>query len=85
MRIKHQFHTLDKQKSKQMNIILPDIAVKLQTLAEKMSNTIYMTAKVCSYQSADADKLLIYLGKIHSFIYPSVYLMYEMNFCLNIF
>ena len=44
-----------------------------------MTNTIYRAAKVCSYQSADADKLLIYLGKIHSLFHPSVYLMYEMN------
>ena len=62
-----------------MNIILPDIAAPLQTLAEKMTNTIYRAAKVCSYQSASADKLLIYLGKIHSLFHPSVYLMYEMN------
>ena len=55
------------------------LAVKLQTLAEKMPNTIYRAAKVCSYQSASADKLLIYLGKIYSLIQPSVYLMYEMN------
>ena len=45
------------------------LAAPLQTLAEKMSNTIYRAAKVCSYQSASADKLLIYHGKdtfIHS-------------------
>jgi hypothetical protein len=29
--------------------ILPDIAAPLQTLAEKMTNTIYRAAKVCSY------------------------------------
>ena len=53
-----------------MNIILPDYAVKLQTLAEKMTNTIYRAAKVCSFTAR-------YLAKIHSFIHPSVYLMYE--------
>ena len=36
------------------------LAAKLQTLAEKIANTIYRAAKVCSYQSASADKLLIY-------------------------
>ena len=49
MRIKYQSHTLDKQKDEIMNIILPDIAAELQTLAEKMSNTIYRAAKVCSF------------------------------------
>ena len=34
------------------------LAAELQTLAEKIANTIYRAAKVCSYQSADADKLL---------------------------
>ena len=58
---------------------LPCLAVKLQTLAEKMSNTIYRAAKVCSYQSADADKLLKYLAKIYSLFRLSVYLMYEIG------
>ena len=71
MRIKYQSHTLDKQKDEIMNIILPDIAAELQTLAEKIANTIYRAAKVCSYQSADADKLLIYLGK-DTFIHSAV-------------
>ena len=72
---------MDRKERKRMyihRIFAKYLAVKLQTLAEKMTNTIYRAAKVCSYQSADADKLLIYLGKIHSFIYPSVYLMYEI-------
>ena len=59
---------------------LPGKAAELQTLAEKIANTIYRAAKVSSYQSAYADKLLIYHGKIYSFIYPSVYLMYEIKF-----
>ena len=63
-----------------MIIYLLDIAAQLQTLAEKMTNTIYRAAKVCSYQSAYADKLLLYLGKIYSLIHHSVYLMYEMKF-----
>ena len=50
---------------------------QLQTLAEKMSNTIYRAAKVCSYQSADADKLLNIMAKIYSSSYPSVHLMYD--------
>ena len=50
------------------------LAASLQTLAEKMSNTIYRAAKVCSYQSAYADKLLIYHGK-DTFIY--------LLFCLS--
>ena len=33
------------------------LAAPLQTLAEKMSNTIYRAAKVCSYQSVDTDKI----------------------------
>ena len=49
---------------------LPGKAAELQTLAEKMSNTIYRAAKVCSRAAG-------YLAKIHSFIHPSVYLMYE--------
>ena len=60
-------------------IICHDIAASLQTLAEKMSNTIYRAAKVCSYHISVADKLLIYHGKIYSLFRPSVYLMYEMN------
>jgi hypothetical protein len=36
---------------------MPDLAVKLQTLAEKMTNTIYRAAKVCSYQSVSTDKI----------------------------
>ena len=56
------------------------LAAELQTLAEKMTNTIYRAAKVCSYQSASADKLLKYLGKIYSLFHPSVYLMYETKF-----
>ena len=54
------------------------LAAQLQTLAEKIANTIYRAAKVCSYQSAYADKLLIYHGDIHSFTYSSVYLMYDV-------
>ena len=53
MRIKYQFHTLDKQKDEIMNIswsdYLPDYAAPLQTLAEKIANTIYRAAKVCSF------------------------------------
>ena len=52
---------------------MPDHAAELQTLAEKMTNTIYRAAKVCSYQSAYADKLLIYHGK-DTFIHSAVYL-----------
>jgi len=48
MRIKYQSHTLDKQKYEIMNVFCQDIAAQLQTLAEKMSNTIYRAAKVCS-------------------------------------
>ena len=55
------------------------LAAQLQTLAEKIANTIYRTAKVCSYQSAYADKLLIYLAKIYSLFHPSVYLMYDIT------
>ena len=84
MRIKYQSHTLDKQQSKKMNvsdlIICQILAASLQTLAEKMSNTIYRAAKVCSYQSVSTDKLPIYHGDIHSLFHPSVYLMYEMKF-----
>jgi hypothetical protein len=46
------YHTLDKQKSKWMNIsdliICQDKAAPLQTLAEKIANTICRAAKVCS-------------------------------------
>ena len=38
-------------------IICRILAAKLQTLAEKMSNTIYRAAKVCSYQPVDTDKI----------------------------
>ena len=55
-----------------MNVSLPDYAAELQTLAEKMTNTIYRAAKVCSYQSASADKLLKYHGK-DIFTYFSFY------------
>jgi hypothetical protein len=51
---------------------LPDIAAPLQTLAEKIANTIYRAAKVCSGAAG-------YLAKIHSLFRLSVYLMYEMN------
>ena len=54
------------------------LAAELQTLAEKIANTIYRAAKVCSYQSAYADKLLIYHGDIHSFTYSSINLMYDV-------
>ena len=36
---------------------LPYLAVKLQTLAEKIANTIYRAAKVCSFTARH--------GKIH--------------------
>ena len=37
---------------------LPSIMqLELQTLAEKMTNTIYRAAKVYSYQSVDTDKI----------------------------
>ena len=53
MRIKYQSHTLDKQKNEMMIypglIFAKYLAVKLQTLAEKMTNTIYRAAKVCSF------------------------------------
>ena len=67
-------HTLDKQKDGIMNISLPDIAAELQTLAEKMSNTIYRAAKVCSFTAR-------YLAnnQIHTPFHPSVYLMYEIG------
>ena len=48
------------------------LAASLQTLAEKIANTIYRAAKVCS----EAANIL---AKIHSFIHPSVYLMYEIS------
>ncbi len=74
MRIKYQSHTLDKQKNEMMiypGLIFAKIyAAPLQTLAEKMTNTIYRAAKVCSSAA-------YILAKIHSFIHPSVYLMYE--------
>ena len=60
-------------------IICQDYAAELQTLAEKMTNTIYRAAKVCSYQSASADKLLIYHGKIYSLTFLSIHLMYEIG------
>ena len=56
---------------------MPDIAASLQTLAEKIANTIYRAAKVCSYQSASADKLLLYHGKDTFFFPPSIHLMYK--------
>jgi hypothetical protein len=58
---------------------LPCLAVKLQTLAEKMSNTIYRAAKVCSYQSVDTDKLLIFFAKIYSLTFLSIHLMYKIS------
>jgi hypothetical protein len=54
------------------------LAAELQTLAEKMTNTIYRAAKVCSYQSASADKITEYFGEIYSFTYSSIYLMYDI-------
>ena len=73
-------HTLDKQDG-WMNLIwlfAKILAAELQTLAEKMSNTIYRAAKVCSYHISGADKLLIYHGDIHSFTYSSINLMYDV-------
>ena len=64
MRIKHQSHTLDEIEGRGCECIFAKyLAAQLQTLAEKIANTIYRAAKVCSYQSASADKLLIYLGR----------------------
>ena len=52
MRIKHQSHTLDEIEGWNNEYIwsdyLPDYAAQLQTLAEKIANTIYRAAKVCS-------------------------------------
>ena len=46
-------HTLDEIEGQVDEYIglncLPDYAVKLQTLAEKIANTIYRAAKVCSF------------------------------------
>ena len=66
-----------------VNISLPDHAAELQTLAEKMSNTIYRAAKVCSYQSVSTDKITEYHGEIYSFTYSSVYLMHESSHSIS--
>ena len=53
------------------------LAAELQTLAEKMSNTIYRAAKVCS----SAAYILANIStKIYSLTFLSIHLMYEIKF-----
>ena len=50
MRIKHQSHTLDEIEGRGCECIFAKyLAAELQTLAEKIANTIYRAAKVCSF------------------------------------
>ncbi len=51
-------HTLDEIEGWACECIFAKYpAASLQTLAEKIANTIYRAAKVCSYQSAYADNI----------------------------
>ena len=83
MSIKYHSYTLDKQNDEMMNISCRIMQHPLQTLAEKMTNTIYRAAKVCSYQSVSTDKITEYHGEIHSFTYSSVYLMHESSHSIS--
>ena len=54
---------------------LPGKAALLQALAEKMSNTIYRAAKVCSFTARHGK----YPVNIHSLSFLSIHLMYDIQ------